>query len=60
MSLTCNGQAFIFLSLINYCTTYRAHPVSVVFFHIGRTAAWASRRYNDVLEFIHIVVLIMA
>jgi hypothetical protein len=31
-----------------------------VFLHIGRTAAWAGRGIGDVLEFIHIVVLIMA
>ena len=42
MSLACNGQA-IFLSFINYRSTYRAYPVIFVFFHVSGTATRASR-----------------
>jgi hypothetical protein len=59
MSLTCNGQA-IFLSLINHSSTYRTYPIIFMLFHISRTAAGTGRRDSHVLEFIHIVVLIMA
>ena len=53
MSLTYNGQA-IFLFLIHHSTTYRAYPVSLVFFHIGGTTTGASRGVG--VDLIHKIV----
>jgi hypothetical protein len=49
-----------FLSLINHSPTYRTYPIIFMLFHIGGTTTGARRGVGDVLEFIHIVVLIMA
>jgi hypothetical protein len=49
-----------FLSFINHSPTYRTYPIIFMLFHIGGTTTGTGRRDSHVLEFIHIVVLIMA